>query len=129
MVKMTSLSLEDNTSIEDGFMCLTTLTSLTLNKYATDDYIRPLVHLTSLDVCYILNVTNEGIQNLTNLTRLNLGKSCVYGSNNVDDFGISKLTNLKELDLSNNCKLVTVAALKNLPYLTILDLSCHGAMA
>ena len=69
------------------------------------------------------NITDEGIQNLTNIQNLNL-----YGYGNekehITDKGIKNLTNIHTLELGNNKK-ITNEGIKNLIKINTLCLQQH----
>ena len=86
-------------------------------------------------------ITNNGIMNFNNLTRLNLSHNkniifeCVKnftnlktlllrGDTQIRDYGMQQLSNIKSLDLWEN-KLITDDGIKNLVNITNLDLSLN----
>lgn len=87
------------------FLCLQGVTEI------TDAHLQNLTDLTSLDLSYNCEITDCGLVNLTNLTSLNL--SC---QRSITDRGLANLTNLTELNLDRNTN-ITTDALNSLPKL------------
>lgn len=108
-----------NHFINESLGWLTNLESLdiaNLNRSITGNSFKELKNLKKLDIHIFNNISNDCIENLTNLEYLNVS------SNKITDEAFEKLTNLKELSVL--CQYVTERIfdnLKNLEHVTILD--------
>jgi hypothetical protein len=110
---------ENNEIIDEELKNLNNLTYLNLgiNGYITDEGIKNLTNLRELDLLNNSIITINGFIGLTGLTSLDLSESHDSGFGYK---GIEKLINLTKLHLSPS---FTDSELKNLTYLTDLDLN------
>ena len=98
---------------DDGIKCLVNLVSLNLgeNKIITDDGIKSLINLTSLFLNYNILISDNSLKYLTNLVILHLGVN-----ETITNDGISGLIKLHMLNLGTN-EIITDDGIKDLVYL------------
>ena len=95
------------------------------NSKIFDNDIMHLIYLESLNIYENNKITNVGIENLTNLKKLNISCDIQYRMNNITDKGLQNLCNLEELDLTFNCS-ITNEGIKNLQKLKVLDITASN---
>lgn len=116
------LVLDNGRTTDAGLQHVPNLICLTLigNSQITDQALKQLAELRTLNLRgYNRNITNEGLQTLTNLRCLKL-----WINSTITDDGILNLTNLRHLQLAYD-RFVTDKVLENLPNLTHLDLTAN----
>jgi hypothetical protein len=93
----------------------------------TDDDLKYLPNLTSLNLWNNTEITDNGLKHLTNLTSLNLGNGGSGDNNKITDEGIKYLNKLEKLILWNN-DLITDNGIEKLTRLTSLNLGRNDSV-
>jgi len=115
------------TSITDeGLRHLGSVTTLNLSycRLITDEGLRHLGSVTTLNLSYCSNITDEGLRHLGSVTTLDLtGYS--FSNSKITDEGLRHLGSVTTLNLSY-CGLITDEGLRHLGSVTTLDLTGCG---
>lgn len=115
LTNLTYLDLAYNRRITDEVvLSLTKLTKLDLNRNDIINCFDVLPNLTDLSIAGI-DIPNKKIQNLTNLTYLNISRS-----HTITNTGIEQLTGLTKLNIIQNTN-ITGSGIRNLTNLTELN--------
>jgi internalin A len=128
LISLTELDIIASNIRDSGVSSLTNLTSLSPNGRITNLGVKSLTKLRNLNLNQNVEIDGDGLQHLTNLTRLNLANDPRESLDPLLETALRRMPNLIHLSLPDTMR-VSSEGLSGLTGLTALNLSDNGAIS